>query len=341
MFKNNKNVIVTASNQEGNLLHLRFKVVDTDLADRWMSLIEKNQTLGHVLQNNYRKILSPEDKIENFEIFQNNILKINSMYDRELADIRSLEHLLANQELLNDLHEEFEIYGDRLDALINAGYFNNPDIDTALCNAVWPGRTQNFDVHERFLRLNEQIHNFETIFRNWGSPEESQCSCLVDYIPAGIHENLKPEDFFLFESNLHWGWIYLGYNTLGKHWLSSALENDHAVVARKQVRPQARFAAEFYMYFGRPLLTYSNRTKFYNWWISNNFSENNNPDMSLSEFALGYVPMARIFNYKFDDLAWEAVPIDCTNNDAKAWNSNIWSKFNTIVKVSIVDDENN
>ena len=338
MFKTKTSVVVTASDCDDKELQVKFKIVDTNLADRWVNLINKNQELNNTIQDNYRKILSQPERLENFDIFQNNILKINSMYDRKLDDIVSLEYLLANQKILNDLHEEFEIYGDRLKELKDIGYFNRPDEHPDLYGPVWPGKTQNFNVHERFLRLNEQIHNFETIFRNWENPEESQCSCLVDYIPAGIHENLKAEDFFLFESNLQWGWIYLGYNTLGKHWLSSALENDHAVVVRKQVRPQARFAAEFYMYFGRPLLTYSNRTKFYNWWKNNNFSENNDPDMKLSELALGYIPVARISGYTIDGGDLISIPFDWANKEAKIWNETVWSKFNKITNIQIINE---
>jgi hypothetical protein len=337
MFKIDKSVTITASNNAGKLLHINYKFLDTSLANRWISVVKENQKLNNNLQINYRKILNPEEKLENFNIFRDNVLKINSMYDKELTDIITLEYLYTNQHILNDLHKEFEIYGDRLEYLKEIGYFNKPEDHLNFYNPVWPGKKQNFDLHDRFLRLNEQIHNFETIFRNWGDPEGGQCSCLVDYIPTGIHEPLNPEDYFLFESNLNWGWLYLGYNTLGKHWLSSCLEHDNHVVARDQIRPQARFAAECYMYFGRPMLPYSNRAKFYNWWQENKFSKIRNPDMKLSEFALGYIPLGRIFNYRFNNEEWQSIPLEYTHVEAKEWNSSVWSKFNTIVNLEIIN----
>ena len=339
MFKANTYIVVTATDKAGKELHVKFKIIDTDIADRWINVIERNKELKHTLQANYRKILSPEERLENFGIFRDNIKQINEQYDRELDDIISLDYLYNNQDILNDLHEEYEIYGDRLKALKDIGYFNRPNEHPELYGPIWPGKKQNFDIHDRFLRLNEQIHNFEAIFRNWETPDEGLCTCLVDYIPAGIHEPLKPEDFFLFESNLQWGWMYLGYNTLGKHWSSVLNENDIEVVKRHAVRPQARFAAEFYMHFGRPSLTYVNRIKLYNWWLKNNLSEFHPADMKLSELAFGYIPVAKIAEYKIDDGETIAVPYSWTNKDAKTWNVNVWSKFNKIINVQIVDEK--
>jgi hypothetical protein len=337
MWKNDQSLIVTAGNNNGSRLHIKFKILDTDISDRWLDMIKQNQQASNTIQANYRKILNPDERNENFAEFRDNILKINSMYDIVLDDVISLEHLHANQNVLNDLHEEFEIYGDRLQYLLDTRYFNDPDASPELATAIWPGRRQNFDLHDRFLRLNEQIHNFEAVFRNWETPDQGLCTCLVDYLPAGIHQDLKPEDFFLFGSDLQWGWMYLGYNTLGKHWSSVLNENDIEVVKRHAVRPQARFAAEFYMHFGRPSLTYVNRVKFYNWWMKNNLSEVHDPDMKLSELALGYIPMARISDYKIGDGESITIPVTYSHKDAKEWNVNVWSKFNKIINIQILD----
>lgn len=338
MWKNDKSLVVTASNKNNELLHIKFKILDTDIGDRWLSMIKQNQEAKNTIQANYRKILNSDERKETFAEFRDNILKINSMYDVALDDIISLEHLHANQDVLNDLHEDYEIYGDRLQELLDIKYFNNPDTQPELANALWPGRKQNFDLHDRFLRLNEQIHNFEVIFRNWDTPTQGLCTCLVDYLPAGIHQDLKPEDFFLFVSDLQWGWMYLGYNTLGKHWSSVLNENDIDVVKRNAVRPQARFAAEFYMNFGGLTLTCANRVKFYNWWMNNKISDIHNPDMKLSELALGYIPVARISGYKIGDGESITIPFTYSHKDFKEWNVNVWSKFNKITNVEIINE---
>lgn len=335
MWKLDKTLAVTASNSAGELLTIKYKILDTDVADRWLSMIVQNQESKHTLKDNYRRILSPEDRLVHFEAFRNNILAINSMYDRKLDDIISLDYLFLNQDLLNDLHKEYEVYGDRLQHLVDVGYFTNAKQFEDLYNPIWPGERQNFELHDRFLRLNEQIHNFESIFRTWNNPKSSLCTCLVDYLPAGIHQDLKPEDYLLFETDMRWGWMYLGYNTLGKHWSSVMNENDIAVVERKQVRPQARFAVEFYMWFGRT--NHYTKFKFYEWWVKNDISKIANPDMRLSELALGYIPVAKIISYTINNGAPVAVADKVSANDATEWNLNVWSKFNKIVDVKIIN----
>jgi hypothetical protein len=338
MFKANTMLVVTASNKHNEELFIKFNILDADIADRWIDVVKRNKETSNTLRQNYRKILSQEERLENFDEFRNNILAINSMYDRQLDDIVSLEFLQANQDVLNDLHEEYEIYGDRLKEIKDMGHFNHPDDRPDLYNAVWPGRKQNFDVHERFLRLNEQIHNFEVVFRTWNNPHNGLCTCLVDYMPAGIHEPLKPEDYFLFESDLRWGWVYLGYNTLGKHWSSIMNENDIEVVRRDAVRPQARFAAEFYMNFGKSATGYYSKLKFYNWWLANNISEITDPNLKLADLALGYIPVAKINSYSLDRNEWISIPNGTGIKDEINWNVNVWSKFNKITNVEIITD---
>ena len=66
MFKTKTSITVTASDRNGKELKVKFKILDTDIADKWINIIEQNQELQHTLQANYRKILSPEERLENF-----------------------------------------------------------------------------------------------------------------------------------------------------------------------------------------------------------------------------------------------------------------------------------
>ena len=43
MWKNDKSLVVTASNKNNELLHIKFKILDTDIGDRWLSMIKQNQ----------------------------------------------------------------------------------------------------------------------------------------------------------------------------------------------------------------------------------------------------------------------------------------------------------
>jgi hypothetical protein len=331
--------IICQNSKTLKTLELYFAITDTDVADRWISLIEKNNKVNNFLRFNYRRILNRDEIEEQFIEFNANINYINANYDIKLPDIVSVDFLKNNPEILNNLHEQYEVYGDRLEDLIQSGYFNRPKANPRY-NPIWPGDVHNKQLHESFLRLNEQIHNFEAVYRTWDKKEKSICTCNIDYMPNKpvaevvpedyLHEPLKPEDYFLFTPEHQWGWIYLGYNTLGKHWSSACHDNDIEVVKRKQIRPQARFAAEMYLNF-RPNSSYYTRISLYKWWLQNNFSEIIDPQMRLEDFALGFIPVAQLIKYSIDNKSFDARNI----KDMDDWNLNVWSKFNTITSVKI------
>lgn len=344
-FKDDKFFKIIASNNSDSL-ELYYQILDTNLCDRWIGLINKNLEKNNSIKYNYRKILNDDEINLKFLQFQSNIDYINYNYDKILPRLINLEHLKENQNILNDLHEEYEIYGDRLKHLLEIGYFSYPKKFPELFHPVWPGNKNynNKDLHNAFLLLNEQIHNFEAIFRNWGNREKTLCSCLFDFLPNKptaeikpedyLHENLKPEDYFLFSSTHLWGWAYLGYNTLGKHWSSACNENDTEVVLRKQVRPQQRFAAETYLTFSLKDEDNWTTVNFYNWWVKNNFSDVIDPDsMRLKDFALGYIPVAKLWYYTINNENRTYINKNCNHQD---WNTNVWSKFNSIKGVKIV-----
>jgi hypothetical protein len=328
--------IVAAHKSTGDRLTLTYCIVDTDLSDRWIGLINENVNRNNGLRYNYRKILNNDEIAERFAALKANVTYINDHYTRTLTVPHSVEWLRSNQGVLNDLHEEFEIYGDRLDHLVKVGYFSDPKRFPELYDPVWPGGGHENDkvTHEAFLLLNEQIHNFEAIFRNWGQQHRALCTCLWDFIPAGLHEDLEPEDYLLFSPEHHWGWAYLGYNTLGKHWSSACHDNDIEVVKRQQIRPQARFAAETYLNFSLNATGHGTQIKLYNWWKNNGFSKFIDPDLRLRDLALGYIPVARLYSYSVNDQ--ESIRIT-DKTDRAEWNQKVWSRFNSIVAVGVVD----
>jgi hypothetical protein len=296
-----------------------------------VGLIDRNNSLGNSLRYNYRKILNSDEIQQNFQKFKDNVDFINLNYDRKLTELTTIEDLRTHDEILNDLHEEYEIYGDRLAQLIEVGYFNSPKKYTDLYNTTWPGDVHDKELHECMLLLNEQIHNFESIFSKWDTPTSALCSCLVDFMPAGLHEDLNLEDYVLFSPDQKWGWMYLGYNTLGKHWSSVCNDDDVEVVRRGQVRPQARFAAELYMVF-RTAAPYYSQVAFHKWWEKNQLSGIHDPDMRLKDFAFGYIPVAQLSSYRLDDENEILITSDINERE---WNLNVWSKFNQIINVEI------
>jgi hypothetical protein len=338
LFKRDQTVEVIAANSEtGDTLKLTYNLYDIDIVDRWINIVDRNNASDNKLRYNYRKILLQSDIEQKFKKFKLNIEYINQNYDRVLSEIQTIDYLRSNQNLLNVLHEEYEIYGDRLERLIKIGYFNNPSNHSDYYSDPWPGNKNENDkvLHEAFLLLNEQIHNFEIIFKNWDDPTKTLCTCLTDFVPAGIHEDLKPEDYFLFTPDHEWGSMYLGYNTLGKHWSSVYRDNDIDVVKRGAVRPQHRFAAEFYMNFSVRQSMTNSRIHLYKWWTDNNISQYHNPRMRLEDFALGFIPIAKLASYQIDNNTIN-ISMDMSRAEKLDWNKDVWSRFNSVINVRVV-----
>jgi hypothetical protein len=94
------------------------------------------------------------------------------------------------------------------------------------------------------------------------------------------------------------------------------------------------------MNFGWSAPGYYSKLKFYKWWLKNNISEIADPNLKLSEWALGYIPVAKIKSYSINGANWTYVLSSATTKDEVDWNVNVWSKFNKITNVEIIDESN-
>ena len=296
---------------------LVYTPLDVNIVDRWMTLVQSSLDQNLIISSDYRRILSKQDAAQYLEDFKENIKQINQLHTRELPMLTTIEDLLKSDHILNDLHEEFEIFGDQ----VTTG-------EDHLTN----------ELYNRMIKLNTQIHNFEAITRSWNNLGELHCQSLVDFLPSGTHAELKPEDYLMFSCNLYWGWMYLGYNTLGKHWLSVIDDDDIDVVKRGTVRPQARFAAEFFMDFGEdPRLPFSNQVKMYQWFTKHNLHKTYTKPLNLNEVALGFIPLARLREWEIDDEVFRARNIR-TRSEKMQWNRDVWSKYDTITNIEITNN---
>jgi hypothetical protein len=297
---------------------LVYTPLDIDIVDRWMRLVQTSIDQNLNISSDYRKILSKKEIIENLEDFKENIKQINQLHTRELPMLSTIADLIRDESILNDLHQEFEIFGDLLT-------MKEADL--------------NGELYERMLALNTQIHNFEAIVRKWDDLIHLHCRGMVDFLPTGLYSDLTPEDYLLFSSNLNLGWMYLGYNTLGKNWLSVIDDNDIDVVRRGAVRPQAKFAAEFFMDFGEdPKIPFSNQIKLYQWLTKHNLHKNYTSPPALNEVALGFIPLARLREWQINgDEVFKARNIR-TRAEKLQWNIDVWSKYDTITNIEITNN---
>lgn len=330
---NNKTMTVTLGSKiSNNTLDLNYFIFDTTVSDKWAEMISGHLIRESELRFNHNRLVDDTEIELLFEEFRKNIAFINKHYDRQLVELRYIDDLVTNPALLNILHEEFEIYGDRIEEIRKTNYYdNNPDASTK-----FPGAEFNLELDHAFRRLNEQIHNHESIIRNWESENTRLCSCLVDWVPKE-YRVLQDEEYLLFTPELHWGYIYLGYSTTGKHWHSTSYDNDLDVVRRGEVRPQQQYSAEFYMNFSLTTGHYHSRLYFYKWWKENKINDINDINkMSLRDLAFGYIPLGKLVGYRFNNQAFRQVNDSIPYREQLMFNKDVWSRFDFIKSVRFV-----
>lgn len=329
MYTPNEFLKIVCSNSSGEQLILDYRLFDNSLVNRWKNLVLQSISEKKELSVNYNRRFSDQEVMQLFEKFVADIEFINLRYDRQLTVPTSIHQLIDNNTLLNDLHAEYEFYGDRCKELESLPQYTNP--------SQWPLWKRDSELHEKMLRLNDQIHRLELIAKTKREFIDKTCYALIDWLPAGLHENLLPEDYLLFNSETFWGYAYLGYNTLGKNWISICQDNDLDVVKRKAVRPQKRFAAEFILEFKQKGIMYATQNMFHNWIIKNNLLEYIKDDLSYPSLAFGSVPLGKLAFYRYHKFT------RVTNQDlwSSEWQSNfnlnVWSKFDSVQQVLIHD----
>ena len=307
---------------------------NNSIAEKWWELtvhsINSKMKINSVTTNTSYKSLPKllkriNSKVEN----------INSVYDKNLPLIQDVTKV--NNEILNYLHEEFEVYGDRMDQIKkNISLF---DADK---------------LHSNFLNLNEIIHMIETAVHS-GSDGFPNFSSLVDFLPAGIfqqHYNrlfrciphffeIKKEDMLFLEDRFAWGGLYCGYNTLGKDYLTVYPENDYEVIERDEIRTQSRFSTETWLNFG-PDMTSNNSNGFYKWYLSLSLDLRKKipigdlNKLQLGRFRLGYVDFNDTFlDFEPDIKEW-VIPGGhglLSSTIKQRWNDEIFSTVTNVVGV--------
>lgn len=209
---------------------LHYQLYDTPITRRWVNIIKQNIDKEHTPRGVLTNYLAED--LPGVQKTMAGILEyINLNYDRKLNTYPELD--IYTFEILNYLHYEFELFGDRKEEIKEANKWND-------------------ELHRQFLLLNETIHQYEDIIKNSNNDEgvNPYMACTWNYTQKDFKGEVTNDDTSFFTTNFLWGHLYLGYNTLGKDWLAVQQDNDLEVVERNEVRPQHRFAAESWLYFG-------------------------------------------------------------------------------------------
>lgn len=296
---------------------ITYKIQKSHLASRWVGLTKlnlKNPRYSVTSSFNNKTVL---DVPEITQQINNIVLRINQMYDKELPTYEVIDN-----SKLNYLHEEFEIFGERYDELRLSNKFS-------------------YELEDNFFALNEHIHMCEDAMitepGTWGG-----FGILYDIQPLGIHLPIMEMDKLLLETGFSWGRLYLGYNTLGKDWLSVAKDNDVEVIERDMVKPQKRFAAESWLNFNIDQEEHYKVSSFINWCstlpldIRKKVPFNNLNQLTLGRFPIGDVIINDTFlNIDPNPDHWKTYRHDCKLQ----WNHKVLTTFRSVEDIRIYEQD--
>jgi hypothetical protein len=273
-FLEDKNVRVTLVNPNTwEHYDIYFRLYETELAKKWVSTIEKMQfgekrirekSIKFSRSNTYNmQSLVNKGQLDKI----NRIIDLlNKFYDKE---IRKAE--VVDQDTLNYLHEEYEIYGIRLAEKLSSKWWD--DAWKQLANndpqAVrWPGIRFNEEFHSTFLQLNDTIHTMEMFFNTDAPteksplPEYSHANILISHDPR-IDYEITEEDEASFFKFFRFGDLYLGYNTLGKNLSHIILDEDSRAADENAVVLQTTWSNEVMATLGTDTATPDYQTRLY------------------------------------------------------------------------------
>lgn len=301
--------------EQGKTHCINFWIFNTDLAQRWVELVTRgandpskyiHSSLGNVSAKSIPKIHARLNAV---------IESINNQSTFNLPKYQSIGELNTSE--LNNLHEKFEEYGAHVDVLHSKS------------------------LHDDFIELNELIHTCEEVVKEVAPDMLPVMYSQFDFYPQTDFSPILEEDKLFLETELKWGEVYLGYNTLGKDWLKVCLDNDIEVINRDMVKPQRRFSAETFINFGPDSISHYVQRTFSNWYktlpeeIQKKIPINNLNELCLGRFVVGRVIIDNYFlQFNEDREAWLG-----NNSDAKRqWNNDVFSTFTKIINVKIKED---
>lgn len=228
-----------------------FLLFDTPISRKWLEYFEKRKKGPHDLRENSFKVDNKnklKDKKE-IERFNYTIGVINKFYDRPLKYID-----IVNEHTLNYLHEQYEIYGERLENLLSQDYWkktNQLNLSEEEKNK-WPGERFNEEMHFAFIKLNELIHNLEFVTESKNPDNKLPGGIITTSLNPRTDFELSEDDWLNLVKWPKFGDLCLGYNTLGKNLEHIIYDQDYEAVERNAVFPQKTWSDELYVY-----LTYS------------------------------------------------------------------------------------
>ena len=314
-FEKKKAVRFTFELDDGESLQLDYLLQQNSLREKWINEIRTYQNKG---KTSFTLNISNKDRSHLNELIE----KLNSIID-ELNNTYGSNILLTidkkkgvNQKILNNLHEKFEKYGEN--------------------KFLYLGE----HVHFLWLQLNEWIHITEVAIETT-EDKFPQYGAVITAYPPYPGRKLEEIDKLFLNTDFSWGHLYLGYNTLGKDYMSAVCDNDTRVIINNQIKVQERYSSEVWLCFQNK--TYTNMQKireleFYQWYESlDQEYQELIPIENLNILGLGRYYLGHILINK-DLLKFHPVTEDWSNHKIqKEWNNKVFSKVKSVVGVKIYE----
>jgi hypothetical protein len=331
--------------EDGSPLILTYNLQDNSLTPKWIDCVNQRKSETNP-PSKFKKLFKRDqfpkdplelkitnktiDDLESLMIKLNSIVsQINKYYDEQLPLFNTTKEI--DHVILNYLHEQFERYGERNEQLLNIGYGNLTGDP-----ARFPGRVFNVEFHQLWLDLNQWIHITESANQKDDWPD---FSCLVQYLPFKEQGALiEEEDKLFLDLDGRWGHLYLGYNTLGKDYLSAYHDDDKRVITNNQVKVQKYLSTEVWLNFGKDTVDAhkEHESRFWRWWktLGDDISFVGIDKLALGKYYLGKISFDQTF------LDFHPVYEDwlVTNSDIRReWNLQVFKKIVKATGVKIID----
>ena len=315
---NNDAIEIVMEDRDGNKHSLFYYLYPTPFKTKWTELVNKN--LSNPDHSIYTSLsnLSFEELPKITAELEECCMWLNKQgYGPELPIYKTFD-----TPKLNELHEIFEHWGTVKD--------HKKDPDSLIA--------------DHWYSLNEMIHRAELVLDADQYKTNLSMVGVIDIHPLGLHNDLTEQDKLLLTSEFKWGELYLGYNTHGKDYISIMYSNDIRAIDNDEVKPQTRYAAESWQYFGLDQVPIQGAQLFSIWYEA--LPEATKKKIPLNDLTLGRIILGKLIPHMTPScmdvdknlLHWESSMHSCKD----VWNKKYYSTFVGVAEIKfhqLVPDE--
>lgn len=258
---------IVLGNNKDHTAELKFKVFNTNIAQKWKEEISKNYPLYET-----DRFTNWPSSIKNDEYYKTHILKHVSVINNYDPVIINSVPVVITQDYFNFLHKHFEDLRGHVD-YATTWYKHAPD-------------TVRYSVD----KLNILIHEYENYLEE--KTQSYKNPTIVCTFKDRPKYQLDEIDYLEFTHQWKHGTVYINYCEVGKPLLDVFKDKD-SHVGIDAIRPQSTWSADFMLKLGVDVpadYAIMKEKLFWNWF----YQQNLNIDPKFA--ALGMIPVAQLIS---------------------------------------------